>query len=123
MNYWAFTSAGRHSKAPCPPKCRSGTNAATSFWSFPERSFFGPDILRDLRKNGHVAETGGSSYLTSLYEKDPSFPASLDGMFHGLVVDGIAERQLSSMTDMGCTAFTTTNRRTLSILPQKPKPF
>ena len=56
---------------------------------FSGEEFSGPDTLRDLRKNGHVAETGGSSYLTSLYEKDPSFPASLDGMFHGLVVDRI----------------------------------
>ena len=56
---------------------------------FSGEEFSGPDTLRDSRKNGHVAETGGSSYLTSLYEKDPSFPASLDGMFHGLVVDRI----------------------------------
>src|SRR4029077_8834540 len=37
---------------------------------FSGEEFSGPDTLRDLRKNGHVAETGGSSYLTSLYEKD-----------------------------------------------------
>src|SRR4029077_3019826 len=54
---------------------------------FSGEQFSGPDTVRDLKENGH--ETGGSSYLIRLYEKDPSFPATLDGMFHGLVLDRI----------------------------------
>ena len=53
--------------------------------------FSGEDFSR--RGIGHVT-TGsngvtpsGASYLVDLYQSDPSFPASLDGMFHGLVVD------------------------------------
>jgi asparagine synthase (glutamine-hydrolysing) len=31
--------------------------------------------------------TKGPSYLVRLYEEDPTFPANLNGMFHGLLVD------------------------------------
>ena len=37
--------------------------------------------------DGHATSASGPGYLLSLYEDDPSFPAGLDGMFHGLVVD------------------------------------
>jgi len=54
---------------------------------FSGEEFSGPETVRNPKKNGHVDEKRDSSYLSSLYENDPSFPASLDGMFHGLVVD------------------------------------
>jgi len=49
---------------------------------FPE-----PGTVVRLKERGHVIDTGGSSYLVHLYEDDPSFPAGLNGRFHGLLID------------------------------------
>src|SRR2546428_516922 len=49
---------------------------------FPE-----PGTARRLKERGHQFDTGGPSYLVHLYEEDPSFPASLNGRFHGLLTD------------------------------------
>jgi asparagine synthase (glutamine-hydrolysing) len=38
-------------------------------------------------RNGHKLETPGPSYLLDLYEQDPTFPACLNGRFHGLLTD------------------------------------
>ena len=46
-----------------------------------------PDIRRRLKAQGHVFAPDGAAYLAHLYEDDPSFPASLNGRFHGLVAD------------------------------------
>jgi len=46
-----------------------------------------PGTARLLRKRGHECEQDGPSYLGHLYEEDPSFPKSLNGRFHGLVID------------------------------------
>jgi len=40
-----------------------------------------------LKERGHTLETDGMSYLVHLYEEDSSFPANLNGRFHGLLVD------------------------------------
>lgn len=40
-----------------------------------------------LRARGHVLDKTAASYLVHLYEEDPSFPAGLNGRFHGLVID------------------------------------
>jgi asparagine synthase (glutamine-hydrolysing) len=40
-----------------------------------------------LKERGHSLKTEGPSYLVHLYEDDPSFPAGLNGWFHGLLVD------------------------------------
>ncbi len=40
-----------------------------------------------LRGRGHEFNFEGPSYLIHLYEDDPSFPAGLNGRFHGLVID------------------------------------
>ena len=40
-----------------------------------------------LRRNGHVVEPDGPGYLIHLYEEDPTFPAGLNGWFHGLIAD------------------------------------
>jgi asparagine synthase (glutamine-hydrolysing) len=40
-----------------------------------------------LKERGHSLSTEGPSYLVHLYEEDPSFPAGLNGLFHGLLVD------------------------------------
>ncbi len=46
-----------------------------------------PGIVRRLKERGHARPEKGSSYLVHLYEDDPAFPASLNGRFHGLVID------------------------------------
>ncbi len=46
-----------------------------------------PDTVRQLRDRGHCFAAEGSSYLVHAYEEDQHFPANLNGMFHGLVVD------------------------------------
>src|ERR1035441_7744270 len=46
-----------------------------------------PETARRLREGGHSVEAGGPSYLVHLYEQDPTFPAGLNGRFHGLLSD------------------------------------
>src|SRR5438477_12047442 len=45
-----------------------------------------PGIQRDL-KGRHNFAAEGPEYLVHLSEEDPSFPAALNGRFHGLRVD------------------------------------
>jgi len=42
---------------------------------------------RRLKEHGHVFKANTAEYLVHLYEDDPGFPVSLNGRFHGLVVD------------------------------------
>jgi asparagine synthase (glutamine-hydrolysing) len=49
---------------------------------FPERG-----TQQRLKERGHDFDLAGPSYLTHLYEEDSSFPANLNGRFHGLLVD------------------------------------
>ena len=49
---------------------------------FPE-----PETSHALRSRGHEFDQSGFSYLVHLAEEDPSFPASLDGRFHGLLAN------------------------------------
>ena len=46
-----------------------------------------PGTADRLRERGHSLDTIGPSYLVHLYEEDPSFPAGLNGRFHGLLID------------------------------------
>jgi asparagine synthase (glutamine-hydrolysing) len=46
-----------------------------------------PGIARRLKEKGHELQTNGPSYLVHYYEEDPTFPAGLNGRFHGLLVD------------------------------------
>jgi asparagine synthase (glutamine-hydrolysing) len=41
----------------------------------------------DLRARGHSLDLDGPSYMVHLYEEDARFPATLNGRFHGLVMD------------------------------------
>src|SRR5258705_12024849 len=66
------------------PLCneRTGVVLAFSGEDFPE-----PGTAERLRRAAHSRAIGASrAYLLSLYEQDPSFPAGLNGRFHGLVV-------------------------------------
>jgi asparagine synthase (glutamine-hydrolysing) len=49
---------------------------------FPE-----PGAPRGLKERGHDLSQSGPSYLLHAYQEDPSFPAGLNGRFHGLLVD------------------------------------
>lgn len=40
-----------------------------------------------LKQQGHSLAPKGPSYLVHSYEEDPHFPAGLNGMFHGVLVD------------------------------------
>ena len=40
-----------------------------------------------LKEKGHCLDLKGPSYLVHLYKEDPTFPAGLNGRFHGLLVD------------------------------------
>ncbi|MBZ5676630.1 MAG: hypothetical protein LAP61_20520 [Acidobacteriia bacterium] len=46
-----------------------------------------PMTVCDLQAGGHSIDARSSSYLVHLYEEDPTFPACLNGMFHGLLTD------------------------------------
>src|SRR5262245_41910543 len=46
-----------------------------------------PGTPAKLKQRGHAAQPDGPSYLIHLYEEDPSFPAGLNGWFHGLIAD------------------------------------
>lgn len=46
-----------------------------------------PEAIRGLKRRGHSVARPGPSYLIHLYEDDRSFPAKLNGMFHGLLAD------------------------------------
>ncbi len=47
-----------------------------------------------LKERGHDVKATGPSYLVHLYEEDSSFPAGLNGRFHGL----LADRRLKTAT-------------------------
>jgi len=49
---------------------------------FPE-----PGTIERLRAQGHEINGDGPSYLVHMAEEDPTFPAKLNGRFHGLLVD------------------------------------
>jgi asparagine synthase (glutamine-hydrolysing) len=49
---------------------------------FPE-----PGTVQRLKARGHNIDSTGASYLAHVYEEDPSFPAGLNGRFHGLLTN------------------------------------
>ncbi len=54
---------------------------------FSGEEFPDPGALLPLKEQGRALESIKASYLVHLAQKDPSFPASLNGRFHGLLVD------------------------------------
>jgi len=50
-----------------------------------------PGTARRLKERGHDLKAKNSSYLVHLYEEDPSFLRSLNGRFHGLLIDRTQE--------------------------------
>lgn len=55
--------------------------------AFAGEEFPEPGTARRLKEAGHDFSADGPSYLAHLYEEDPTFPAGLNGRFHGLVAD------------------------------------
>src|SRR5213593_4750694 len=43
--------------------------------------------IRRLKQRGHGLGEAEAAYLVHLYEDDPSFPAGLNGLFHGVLTD------------------------------------
>lgn len=54
---------------------------------FSGEEFPRPGTRDDLRRRGHRVDPEGPSYLVHLYEEDASFPAGLNGRFHGFLAD------------------------------------
>ncbi|MGB2712545.1 MAG: asparagine synthase-related protein [Vicinamibacterales bacterium] len=46
-----------------------------------------PGTAQRLNERGHSLPLDGPAYLVHLYEEDPTFPAMLNGTFHGLAID------------------------------------
>ena len=55
--------------------------------AFSGEEFPEPGIKSRLREKGHQVETEGPSYLVHAAEEDKQFPRSLNGRFHGLLVN------------------------------------
>lgn len=55
--------------------------------AFAGEEFPEPSTIQRLKEQGHELDADGPSYLVHLYEEDPSFPAGLNGRFHGLLAD------------------------------------
>jgi asparagine synthase (glutamine-hydrolysing) len=54
---------------------------------FSGEDFPPPDAVSRLKERGHSFEADGPGYLVHRYEDDPTFPAGLNGRFHGLLTD------------------------------------
>ena len=61
---------------------RGDVNLVFSGEEFPK-----PGTAERLKARGHELNEAEASYLVHLYEDDPSFPAGLNGRFHGLLTD------------------------------------
>ena len=55
--------------------------------AFSGEEFPDPGTVRRLKERGHEFSGQGPSYLVHMYEEDASFPAQLNGRFHGLLID------------------------------------
>ena len=55
--------------------------------AFSGEEFPEPGTAQRLKAKEHEFDVAGPSYLVHLYEEDPSFPAGLNGRFHGLLAD------------------------------------
>lgn len=53
---------------------------------FSGEEYSDPAAVRALKSNGHAFDPG-PSYLVHRYEEDSSFPGSLNGRFHGVLID------------------------------------
>ncbi|HEU0119611.1 MAG TPA: asparagine synthase-related protein [Bryobacteraceae bacterium] len=54
---------------------------------FSGEDFSAPGTVAELRRAGHAIDNNPASYLIHQAEEDSSFPASVNGRFHGLLLD------------------------------------
>lgn len=59
---------------------------------FSGEEFAEPGTAARLKTSGHACSESGNSYLVHLYEEQSSFPAGLNGRFHGVVADRARNR-------------------------------
>jgi asparagine synthase (glutamine-hydrolysing) len=78
---WA---ARKNSFSDGMPLCNERGNVVLVFSG---EEFPDPGDKGRLKERGHTFETRGPSYLVHAYEESPTFPAEVNGRFHGLVVD------------------------------------
>src|SRR5580704_4688994 len=55
--------------------------------TFSGEDFPEPGTVARLRERGHSVNIEGPAYLVHLFEQDPTFPAGLNGRFHGVLTD------------------------------------
>ena len=87
---WIDESAGVYvgwaSRSPSGtlPICNEKGDVVLVFFG---EEFPDPDTICHLKRRGHRFRDGGHSYLVHQFEEDRSFPAALNGRFHGIVTD------------------------------------
>jgi asparagine synthase (glutamine-hydrolysing) len=86
--YVGWVSRGNSRLDPMPVVNETGDLSLI----FSGEEFPQPDTNRRLTENGHQVQEGPSAYLVHVAEETPSFPASLNGRFHGLLIDTVARR-------------------------------
>jgi asparagine synthase (glutamine-hydrolysing) len=65
---------------------RNGRHTVTMLFSGEE--FTRDEVVPSLQTRGHHVDTTGAGYLAHLYEESPeTFPRTLNGRFHGIVLD------------------------------------
>jgi asparagine synthase (glutamine-hydrolysing) len=81
---YAGWAARKNSFADGMPVCneRGDVSLVFSGEEYPE-----PGTVTHLRERGHAVAAEGPSHLVHLYEEDSTFPACLNGQFHGLLTD------------------------------------
>jgi asparagine synthase (glutamine-hydrolysing) len=65
------------------------TERGNAFLVFSGEDHFQPGTSARLKARGHSVESNGPGYLAHLYDEDSTFPAGLNGWFHGLVADRV----------------------------------
>ena len=88
MSRSVYMSVGSPERILSPTECLYATNRVMSVLVFSGEEFPDPGTVQRLKESGHDFDMVGPSYLVHLYEEDPSFPAGLNGRFHGLLTDG-----------------------------------
>lgn len=78
---WITRSCSAAASMPLYNETRS-VALVTSGEDFPE-----PGIMHQIKTRGHDLSMQSSAHLVHLYEEEASFPASLNGRFHGFLLD------------------------------------
>jgi asparagine synthase (glutamine-hydrolysing) len=68
---------------------------------FSGEEFCEPGTAARLTRNGHAFDANGPEYLVHLAEDDETFPAGLNGRFHGLLMDQARGTRPSSTAPVG----------------------